>query len=238
MVSGDRGVIYASNDGLVWVGYGGLQVITRDLLSRDEWQLWNPSTIHGCVYDGRYVGFIQPRLTTTDEDYDRADDEPTTLGFMFDYADRATQVDQRDRLTTFDFYATTTYAAPGETFYFVTRDEDTNTFKEWDTGDGYLSYDWRSKAFVMPYLTSFAAAKVTGRYPWKDDPDNGRSVTFELWVGTRLKYTRPVESSEPFRLPRFYREVEPWYVRVKGTEIVQEIHLATSMEELREGKAQ
>jgi hypothetical protein len=233
MASGDRGVIYASNDGLVSVGYGGLQVISRDVLTRDDWQLWNPRSMHGVIFDGRYTGFYPQ---DQGEDYSLVD--PRGAGFIFDYNDRATGVDQRDKLTTLNFYTTAVYASPDTTMYYVRRQDRTNTLLEWEAGDGYLKYRWRSKAFVAPYLTTFAAAKVVGQFARRGRPANGRAVVFELVVGDEVKYRREVTSSEPFRLPRLYREVEPWYLYVEGTEFVQEIHVATSMEELKEGGTQ
>lgn len=233
MASGDRGVIYACNSGLVWVGFGGLQVVTRDVLTRDEWRLYNPATLHGVISDGRYVGFY---LFDQGQDYSLVD--PVGAGFVFDYTDRATGVDQRDKLTTLTSYATATYANPDSSFYFVSRKNRTNVLLEAEAGDGYILYRWRSKAFVMPYLTSFGAAKVVAQHAWRDDPATGRSVRFTLIVGTQVKFTRTVKTNEPFRLPRFYREVEPWYVQVEGDELVCEIHIATSMDELKEGKAQ
>lgn len=233
MASGDRGVIYACNSGLVWVGFGGLQVVTRDVLTRDEWKDYNPSTIHGVISDGHYVGYY---LYDQGQDYSLVD--PAGAGFIFDYTDRATGVDQRDKLTTLTFYATATYANPDSSFYSVVRKDRHNTLLQSEEGEGYTPYRWRSKAFIMPYLISFGAAKVVARHAWKDDPDTGRTVQFTVIVGTKVKYTRPAKTNEPFRLPRFYREVEPWYVQVEGDEFVCEIHMATSMDELKEGKAQ
>lgn len=233
MASGDRGVLYACNSGLVWVGFGGIQVVTRDVLTRDEWKAYNPATIHGVIYDGHYIGYY---LYDQGQDYTLVD--PAGAGFIFDYTDRATGIDQRDKLTTRTAYATAVYTDPDSQLYSVMRKGRHNILVQSEMGEGYIPYRWRSKAFVMPYITSFGAAKVVARYAWKDDPPTGREVRFTLIVGTKVKYSRMVKTNEPFRLPRFYREVEPWYVQVEGTEFVCEIHIATSMNELNEGKAQ
>jgi hypothetical protein len=233
VASADYGVLYASKDGLVWVGYGGLRVISRDILSRDDWQKFNPVTMHGVVHDGRYIGFY---LVDGGQDYSLYD--PKGAGFIFDYPDKATGADSNDRLTTLDFYAAASYANPDTTFHYVVRTGRTNKLLEWEAGPSLIPYIWKSKAFVMPYLTTFAAAKVTGSFQWRNGGSPGRSVVFELLVGDSVKYRRIVSSSEPFRLPRFSREVEPWYVRVSGTEFIQQIHIATSIEELREGRVQ
>ena len=230
LVSADRGVIFASNEGLVWVGYGGLQIISRDVMSRDDWQKYNPSSMHGISYDGKYIGFY---LTDGGRDYTLFD--PVGQGFIFDYNDRATGVDQKDKLTTLDFYPTAAYANPDTNFFFVKREQRKNNLYEWEAGSLFLPFVWKSKAFIMPYLTSFGAAKVVCR---NRKTTSGKTVKINIYVADKLVFTRFVITNEPFRLSRFYRAVDPWYVEVIGTEDVQEIHLATSVEELKEGKSQ
>lgn len=228
MSSGDRGVIYVCNSGLVWVGFGGLQVITRDVLTRDEWKKYNPTTIHGVISDGHYVGYY----LTAEANYPSLVD-PVGAGFVFDYTDRATGVDQRDKLTTLTGYSTATYASPNSEFFFLARVNRHNQLFEAEAGVGYIPYRWRSKAFVMPYITSFAAAKVITDLFDRGLTPTGRTVTFTLFVGKQVKYSRAVTSNEPFRLPRFYRETEPWYVQVEGDGFVMHVELAASVEELK-----
>src|SRR3546814_5924697 len=50
------GVVYASPDGLVLVGYGGTRLATENHFTRDEWQLLRPQTIEGYAWEGRYLG--------------------------------------------------------------------------------------------------------------------------------------------------------------------------------------
>lgn len=49
--------IYASPDGLVAVGGQSAEVVTRNVMSREQWQALGPSTIHAYRHDGRYIGF-------------------------------------------------------------------------------------------------------------------------------------------------------------------------------------
>jgi hypothetical protein len=48
------GVIYASPDGLVSISSGGVQLTTKDILSRKQWQAFNPPSVRGFVHDNRY----------------------------------------------------------------------------------------------------------------------------------------------------------------------------------------
>jgi hypothetical protein len=53
-----HGVAWASPDGLAYVGQGGARLLTEGLLTRDDWQAMNPSSIVGCMYERRYFGFF------------------------------------------------------------------------------------------------------------------------------------------------------------------------------------
>ena len=49
--------VYAGYDGLVAAGGSEAQVITSQILTREQWQALNPATLHGYRYDGMYLGF-------------------------------------------------------------------------------------------------------------------------------------------------------------------------------------
>ena len=51
------GIMYASPDGLVLLGSGGARVVTAGILSQEQWQAYNPSSIHGYWHENRYHGF-------------------------------------------------------------------------------------------------------------------------------------------------------------------------------------
>lgn len=75
------GVVWASPDGLCFIGNSGFKLLTDNLLSRQQWQAYNPGSISAWEYDNKYlmsyaVGGVvrsllfdlgaQPTLTTTD----------------------------------------------------------------------------------------------------------------------------------------------------------------------------
>ncbi|MGP9826902.1 hypothetical protein ACT048_20730 [Ectopseudomonas khazarica] len=49
--------IYASPAGLVAVGGSSAEVVSAAMMSREQWQALNPSTIHAYRHDGRYLAF-------------------------------------------------------------------------------------------------------------------------------------------------------------------------------------
>lgn len=53
----DDGVMYASPDGIVYVGAGGARVITDKKYDRAGWQAIAPTTLRAHWHEGRYIGF-------------------------------------------------------------------------------------------------------------------------------------------------------------------------------------
>lgn len=137
IVSIQGGVIYPSPDGLVMVGEGGPRILTRDILTRDQWQDYNPSSIHAYYHDNRYHGFY--------------DDGSTQAGFIFD------PQDPQNTWTDVDTYATAGYAdLETDTLYLV---EDGELVK-WDQGDDPMTFRWRSKVFQPKGAVNFTCGRI------------------------------------------------------------------------------
>lgn len=59
-VSSDaNGVMYASPNGICIVGPAGTGLATGNIMLRDNFEKFNPATIRGAVYSGKYFGFYQ-----------------------------------------------------------------------------------------------------------------------------------------------------------------------------------
>jgi hypothetical protein len=236
MVSADRGVVYASGEGLVFVGLGGTQVLTRDLMTREEWQQFNPSTMHGVIFDGRYFGFHeQVRYFGADEEV-----VPAGAGFIFDFNDRTVQgladddINRDDKLITIPYYASATFANPVTDLHLVINPTLTsNELFKWEGGVAFEPYVWRSKQFAFPYEVTFAGAKILRQCKGE------QALKFRLVDGEcgKVLFERDVTHNRPFRLPSRHGRTD-WIVEVEGTASVQEIHVSTSISELTEGQAQ
>jgi len=51
-------VIYASPDGLVEIGVNGARIVTEPYMLKDEWNVYEPTTMVGEFHDGKYFGFF------------------------------------------------------------------------------------------------------------------------------------------------------------------------------------
>ena len=57
VVSLGHGVAWASPDGLAYIGQDGARMLTEGVMTREDWQALEPSSILGCMFERRYFGF-------------------------------------------------------------------------------------------------------------------------------------------------------------------------------------
>lgn len=93
-------------------------------------------------------------------------------------------------------------------------------------------YTWKSKRFVLPGLTTFAAAKVV------NDNSGNLTVTINGYNSggestPSFTYTRTLNHSNPWRFTHQHKCLE-WEVILSGTAVVNEFHIATSIRDLIE----
>ena len=197
------GVLYASPDGLVSIGAGGIEIVTSKLLTREQWQAYNPPSIRGFTHDNRYHALY------------------TTTGgqrgvLIFDFSG------QGAAMTRSDVNAATAITAGysdarTDTLYFA---QGTNIVR-FNAGSA-LSYAWRSKRFRLPRPANMACGQVlAASYP----------VTMKVYADGSLVATKSVESASPFRLPSGY-VARDYEIELTGQHEITEASIATSMAEL------
>ena len=135
IVSGIFGCAYASPDGLVLVSQQGSGVVTDEIIRRDEWQAYNPSSLLGAMFEGEYVGFF---------------DNGTPQAFILDPEDK------QKGFTFTDQHATAAYHDPLADSLFVIQGD---KVRLWDSGAA-LTYRWRSKPFVFNQSMTMTAGRV------------------------------------------------------------------------------
>lgn len=137
-----NGVLWASPDGLWMVDPTGMRSMTEGLLSREQWQGYNPSTMFACEMDGRYVAFF--------------DTGGRKGGLVFDFRNgNCYEIDQ---------YCTAAYNDPLKDRLYVSRSA--GEVASWDTSSTRLYYQWRSKIYRAPIAADMGYAKVEAEgYP-------------------------------------------------------------------------
>jgi hypothetical protein len=132
-----NGVLYASPDGICAVDGAGVTVITKSIMTRDDWQAYKPESIIATNLDGRYFAFYN---TGTKQGC-------LVLDMTGDGA----------QLWESDVYTTAVYNdIRSDSLYLV----DGSNVKKWDGGSGNLTYTWKSKIFVAPSPQNMGVGQV------------------------------------------------------------------------------
>jgi len=171
MVELGRYVIYASPDGLVAVSGSTVELISDSVIDREAWQELNPSSMHGYLSDGRYVGFYKDSVTGV------------TASFLFDPTERSLVfMDQGADGGFSDLESDTLYLQSGGKIHAL------------DRGTTNQSLSWRSAQYSISLPVNFGSATVKSKgYPIIFKLYLGNSEAPNV--------TRTVRSSRPFRLP-------------------------------------
>lgn len=130
------GVAYAAPQGLVIIGAQS-DTVTKDLFTQREWSNLDPATFIGATADNRYyAGHL------VDDSY---------LMFVIDKGEAASFLNINQKIT-----AIWTDPATGK--LYVANDQ---KIYQWEGDLGTkLSYEWRSKRFLLPAPVNFGAAKI------------------------------------------------------------------------------
>ena len=166
-----NGVMYASPDGLVYIGIDGSRIATEDLFSRDKWQKLKPTTMHGCQFDGKYYGWFSGATLPG---------APANGGFIFD----------GQNFTLTDVYATASFVDMVQDALFVAIGDRVH---KWESAGTKLTYTWKSRLWQTPQEVNFSAAQVIA--------EDYTDVSFKLYANGSLVHTEAVTSDLPFRLP-------------------------------------
>jgi hypothetical protein len=132
------GVFYASPNGIVQVNSSGAQVVSYDLLTKEEWvRQFIPTGIFAAPLGLEYVGF-----------------DSESSGFVYRPSDQFAKLTRLDRFDNVDGLDADPYS--GE--LYLIKD---NVVYLWDPPDSVpLYYTWKSKEFITAKPVNFGAAKI------------------------------------------------------------------------------
>ncbi|HFD88258.1 MAG TPA: hypothetical protein ENJ35_11365 [Gammaproteobacteria bacterium] len=142
MVSMFNGVLYPSEDGLVYVPSVGVpSIITSDFFKQKDWAKFNPSSLVSAPFDDRYYGFYENGGENGDE----------TGAIVFDPKEPGAT------FTTLGMAATALHSDLESDELFLMQD---TVISQYDVGGSFLTYTWLSKLFTTGMPIYFNAAKV------------------------------------------------------------------------------
>jgi hypothetical protein len=211
----DVGAIYPSPDGLVLTNETGATVLTRKVLTKEQWGDLPPAgkthaDLVSFYYDNYYIGFWQG----------------SAHGFIFNFKDNP-------YLITFETNSTMYHGSidpTNDTLYLLTYAGTTNYAKAWEGAATYLSNTFKSKIFTTP-PANYAFAKIIG------NQSAGTPVTFKLFGDeSQLQHgggdwSKTVQNVDIFRLPAG-QKYETHEIEVSGSAEIDYIILGTSGEEM------
>ncbi len=206
------GILYATPEGIMFVGSSGARLVSSALFTRREWSSINPETIHAYNYGGRYVGFYDTGILNDQGELLRG-------GFILDLDGNWSW------LTT---YATAGwYDSKSGQLYLVVNDVvGAAQMFLFDVGASQACY-WESRPLATNRAMNFGAARIRAE---------GWPVTLTLYAtdtaGTeQVMFSRSVMDEKPFRLPAGYRS-DKYRMGLATAGKVHKCWLAESLAEL------
>ncbi len=140
IVNTPGGVFFASRDGLCLVSQNGVEIITRHIWTKEEWNDFSLSSLVGAIYDKAYYGFFSGE----------------SGGFVL-------PLDEADTVTTMSFTGTfyDAHVDHGSDELVLAMENSGRKLYEFDA-DSDLSFTWKSKVFQVPAI-NFSCLKILGQ---------------------------------------------------------------------------
>ncbi|PWI34834.1 hypothetical protein DI392_00705 [Vibrio albus] len=127
---------YASPDGLIALSSDGATNTTDQLITRDQWQAFNPETIKATSVEGKYIA------------------QYAGGAFIFDPV-------SRDFIVISDSWDCAYNDLETDTLYVVIGSD----VYQWRNGSNPLTFEWQSKEFLMPRNSVLNSARVQSPEP-------------------------------------------------------------------------
>lgn len=137
MVATVAGAYYPSLNGLVLANSNGTQIITQDLLTKEEWARYNPSEIYASQLGLQYIAFVSP-----------------SFGFVFNPTEPQARLVEIDRFDDVVGIETDKYTG---NVVLIRQDR----AWDWDPENvERLFWRWKSKKWHFPKPLNFGALKL------------------------------------------------------------------------------
>ncbi len=203
IVAVQGGVLYASPDGLCLASAGGVQVVTRQLIARQDWQRLQPASMFAAEHEGVYYLFY-------------AGAGGGCLAFSAQDGAKLGRTDLGGA------GVTAVWVDRFNDLMYVARGQD---ILECFTGEALRTARWRTGVATQGQQLPLAWAKVYGQQ------DAQHPITLRLWGDGVLRHTAVFTDLQPQRLPPG-RWLEH-QVEIEGAARVTSVVLCSTTEELR-----
>ena len=131
------GAYYPSINGIALINSSGVQVVTQDLLTKEEWSKYNPANMFAATLGMQYIAF-----------------NSSNFGLVFNPTEPKTKLVELDRFTDVNGIETDRYT--GDVNLIIA-----DRIYAWDPEDvERLWWRWRSKEFHLPKNVNFGAVKI------------------------------------------------------------------------------
>jgi hypothetical protein len=222
-VSTPSGVLYASHNGLIMIGSGGIQNVTAQIITKDEWTRdFSPNLIRAVRYQNGYLAMEEGTSA-----HDGFFLDPTELRVAL------TDLSDFDDILNLnvDFWS-------GEVFLIKE-----SMVQRWDPPTtNFMPTRWKSKEFQFQYPENFGCYAIH----WDDrrytNPNYGIDVC-PMGEKVRLKiyvngesvpvYNQVVpRNGRPVRLPSGFKS-DIWQFEIQARAPIYSLHVASTVKELR-----
>ena len=150
MVATTAGAFYPSQNGLVLANSSGANIITQDILTKEEWEGYNPSSIFAAQLGLQYIAF-----------------NSATTGFIFNPTEPQTKLVELEGFANIEGIETDRYTG---NVLLLSQDYALN----WDPSSSeLLSWRWQSKIIQTPMPVNFGAFRLNFDAGTDDAPDSG-----------------------------------------------------------------
>lgn len=159
IASDQYGVLYTSPNGIVSIGQGMQEVVTRALFTRDEWSTYLPTTMVGVIYQNMYLAFYNSGSVNAALVITRGDNPP---------------------LVTLQISATCVFIDGTTANVYYVNSTDNKIYQLDADPVNNIFFEWKSKKFVLPSPTNFAAFKLQADWTYIADVANYNAVIAQI----------------------------------------------------------
>ncbi len=247
IVSTTMGVAYVSPNGLALATPGDVQILTRQIVSKDKWlDLLYAPTFRACSVNGAYYGWgsvvngcFEPTAFEVPNAFLGTDFTGSYSGAIIDVNDQ--RIGFNMLYSADPIYNAYTDIWTGEVFIIKN-----NKVYWYDISDGrpHETFTWKSKIFEMPNQRNLEAMRIWYTLQVDSPTQNPVPVVsppailpdmhgiVKVYADDRLVLSREMRSSGEFmRLPSGFKATY-WQIEVQGNVRIQSIETATAAKEL------